>query len=78
VAYLLYYYMMNTLGPVRATGVTLLVPVTAVFWGVILLHEALSLPVVVGMMVILVGIVLTNLRRPANRQPAIERDSAAA
>ncbi|HEY4889989.1 MAG TPA: DMT family transporter [Candidatus Dormibacteraeota bacterium] len=78
VAYLLYYYMMNMLGPVRATGVTLLVPVTAVFWGVILLHEALSLPVVVGMMVILVGIVLTNLRRPANRQPAVERDSAAA
>jgi drug/metabolite transporter (DMT)-like permease len=77
VAYLLYYYMMNTLGPVRATGVTLLVPVTAVFWGVILLHEPLSLPIVVGMMVILVGIVLTNLRRPAAPR-AVERKSAAA
>ncbi len=65
VAYLLYYYMMNTLGPVRATGVTLLVPVTAVFWGVVILHEALSLLIVVGMVVILAGIVLTNVSRPA-------------
>jgi len=78
IAYLLYYYVMNTLGAVRAAGVTLLVPVTAVFWGVLLLHEAVSLPIVVGMVVILVGIVLTNLRRPANRKPAVEPSSAAA
>ena len=63
VAYLLYYYVMNTLGAVRAAGVTFLVPVTAVFWGVVLLHETLSLPIVLGMVVILAGIVLTNLRR---------------
>jgi drug/metabolite transporter (DMT)-like permease len=78
VAYLLYYYVMNRLGAVRAAGVTLLVPVTAVFWGVLLLHETLSLPIVVGMAVILVGIVLTNIRKPAKRTPALQRDSAAA
>jgi drug/metabolite transporter (DMT)-like permease len=78
VAYLLYYYVMNRLGAVRAAGVTLLVPVTAVFWGVFLLHETLSPPIVIGMAVILVGIVLTNLRRPAAVQPAVKRDSAAA
>lgn len=78
VAYLLYYYVMNRLGAVRAAGVTLLVPVTAVFWGVLLLHETLSLPIVTGMAVILVGIVLTNLREPAGIQPAVNRDSAAA
>ncbi len=78
VAYLLYYYMLNTIGPVRATGVTLLVPVTAVFWGVILLHESLTVPIVVGMVVILAGIVLTNLRRRERRQPSAEADSAAA
>ena len=78
VAYLLYYYVMNTLGAVRAAGVTLLVPVTAVFWGVVLLHESLSLPIVIGMVVILAGIVLTNLPRPAHREPAVQRDSAAA
>jgi drug/metabolite transporter (DMT)-like permease len=77
VAYLLYYYTMNTLGPVRATGVTFVVPITAVFWGIVLLHESLSLPVVTGMVVILGGVVLTNLRRQRPR-PAIERESAVA
>jgi drug/metabolite transporter (DMT)-like permease len=77
VAYLLYYYVMNTLGAVRAAGVTLLVPLTAVFWGVVLLHESLSLPIIIGMVVILAGTVLTNLKRPA-RQAAAQRDHAAA
>lgn len=78
VAYLLFYYVMNKLGAVRAAGVTLLVPVTAVFWGVLLLHETLSPPIVIGMAVILVGIVLANLRKPAGIQTSVKRDSAAA
>jgi drug/metabolite transporter (DMT)-like permease len=77
VAYLLYYYVMNTLGAVRAAGVTLLVPLTAVFWGVVLLRESLSWPIIVGMVVILAGTVLTNIKRPV-RQPAVQRDHAAA
>jgi drug/metabolite transporter (DMT)-like permease len=78
VAYLLYYYVMNSLGAVRAAGVTLLVPVTAVVWGVVLLHESLSWTIVIGMAVILAGTVLTNLRRRVNREPSLTRDSAAA
>ncbi len=78
IAYLLYYYTMNSLGAVRATGVTFLVPITAVFWGVVLLNESLTLPTVIGMVVILAGIVLTNLRRAPRPQAAVERDSAAA
>jgi drug/metabolite transporter (DMT)-like permease len=78
IAYLLYYYTMNTLGAVRATGVTLLVPVTAVFWGVVLLRESLSVPIIVGMAIILAGIVLTNVGRASRPEPAVERDSAAA
>ena len=77
-AYLLYYYINNSLGPVRATGVTILVPMTAVLWGVVLLGETLSLPIVIGMVVILAGIVLTNVNRPASRVPVANRDSAAA
>ena len=65
---------MNTLGAVRAAGVTLLVPLTAVFWGVVLLHESLSWPIVTGMAVILAGTVLTNLKRSPNREPAVRRD----
>ncbi|MGH7762627.1 MAG: DMT family transporter [Candidatus Dormibacteraceae bacterium] len=78
VAYLLYYFIMNTLGAVRAAGVTLLVPVTAVFWGVVLLRESLSWPIVVGMAVILAGTVLTNVGRRVNREPSVTRDTAAA
>ncbi len=78
IAYLLYYYTMNTLGAVRATGVTLLVPVTAVVWGVVLLHESLSWSIILGMAVILGGIVLTNIRPAARSQPVVERDSAVA
>src|ERR1700682_407457 len=78
VAYLLYYYVMNTLGAVRAAGVTLLVPITAVFWGVVLLHERLSVPIVAGMAVILAGTVLTTLGRRVSRQPSAARDTAAA
>jgi drug/metabolite transporter (DMT)-like permease len=78
VAYLLFYYVMNTLGAVRATAVTLVVPITAVFWGIVLLREALTVATVIGMVVILGGIVLTNLRRQPKREPSLERDSAAA
>ncbi|TMB98276.1 MAG: DMT family transporter [Chloroflexi bacterium] len=74
---LLYFYIMNTLGPVQATGVTLLVPVTAVIWGVILLQESLTLPIVIGMVVILTGVVLTNLRRRKGAQVS-EKEPAAA
>jgi drug/metabolite transporter (DMT)-like permease len=78
IGYLLYYYVMNNLGAVRAAGVTLLVPVTAVFWGMVLLHETLSLSIVVGMLVILGGIVLINFRRAARPEPAVAAGSAAA
>ena len=77
IAYLLYYYTMHTLGAVRATGVTFIVPITAVFWGVLLLGESLSLATVVGMIVILTGIVLTNRRaRMPAPQPAREQEAA--
>jgi drug/metabolite transporter (DMT)-like permease len=77
-AYLLYYYIINTLGAVQGAGVTILVPVTAVLWGVVLLGETLTLPIVIGMIVILIGVVLTNVRRRAGRQAVAERDPAAA
>jgi drug/metabolite transporter (DMT)-like permease len=82
VAGVLYYYVLNSLGAVRGSGVTLLVPVTAVFWGATLLHEAVTVPIVAGMVVILVGIVLTNVGRnsanPRRVEPAPPAPSAAA
>jgi drug/metabolite transporter (DMT)-like permease len=66
IAYLLYYFMMNTLGATRATTVTFLLPVTAVFWGASLLSESITLPILAGMVVILLGVFLTGRpHRPA-------------
>ena len=78
IAGVLYYYVLNSLGPVRGSGVTLLVPVTAVFWGAALLHEAVTWPILVGMMVILAGIVLTNLGRRVANPDRHEPEKAAA
>jgi drug/metabolite transporter (DMT)-like permease len=63
IAFLLYYFMMNTLGATRATTVTFLLPVTAVFWGASLLREAITPPILAGMFVILLGVFLTSRPR---------------
>ena len=77
IAYLLYYYTMQTLGAVRATAVTFVVPITAVFWGVVLLREELTIVTVAGMFVTLAGVLLTNRRsRPRAVQPVREKEAA--
>jgi drug/metabolite transporter (DMT)-like permease len=78
VAGVLYYYVLNSLGPVRGSGVTLLIPLTAVFWGVTILQEVVTVPIVVGMVVILAGIVLTNVGRGAASPQRSEREKAPA
>jgi len=77
IAFLLYYFMMNTLGATRATTVTFLVPVTAVFWGASLLHEAITIPILAGMGVILLGLFLTSRPRKP-RAPALTQDRGVA
>ncbi len=77
IAYLLYYYMMNTLGATRATTVIFLLPVTAVFWGATLLRESLTVPILVGMIVILLGVFLTSRPRP-QRAPAVAENRGVA
>ena len=77
IAYLLYYFMMNTLGATRATTVTFLLPVTAVFWGATLLHESITIPILAGMAVILLGVFLTSRpRRPKASVTAEDRGVA--
>jgi len=81
IAYLLYYFMMNTLGATRATTVTFLLPVTAVFWGASILREAITVPILAGMGVILLGVFLTSRQRtrraaaPAEDRPLPEISS---
>ena len=69
IAYLLYYFMMNTLGATRATTVTFLLPLTAVFWGATLLDEVINLQIIAAMIVILAGVFLTSRpSAPAERR----------
>jgi drug/metabolite transporter (DMT)-like permease len=77
IGFLLYYFMMNTLGATRATTVTFLLPLTAVFWGASLLRESITLPILGGMAVILLGVFLTSRpRRP--QAPALTEDRGVA
>ncbi len=59
VAYLLYFRLIRNVGPTRAVLVTYLLPCTAVFWGILLLHERPGPNVFVGLVLILTGISFT-------------------
>jgi drug/metabolite transporter (DMT)-like permease len=62
IAYVLFYYILNSLGATRASTVVFLLPLTAIFWGATILHEEITLPILAGMAVILLGLFLTSRR----------------
>lgn len=55
-AYLIYFGLIRRIGPTRATTVTYLAPVFGVGWGVGLLGEPLTLPMLLGGAVVLAGV----------------------
>lgn len=63
VAYLIYFRLLTEVGATRTLIVTYLVPVTAVFWGWLILNETFGWTTLLGMVTILVGVVLVNSRR---------------
>jgi len=52
-AYLIYFRLITASGPTTAASVTFLVPFFSILWGVIFLHEPLSLGMFIGLGVIL-------------------------
>jgi drug/metabolite transporter (DMT)-like permease len=60
VAYLLYFRLIAHVGAARAITVTYLIPLFAVLWGALWLGEAITLPMVAGGAVILVGTALAS------------------
>ncbi len=60
VAYLLYYYLLNELGPTRATLVTYTFPVVGVVLGYIFLNEHMDLNLVAGTVLVLGSIAIVN------------------
>ncbi len=71
-AYILYYYLLNSLGATRGSSVTFVIPITAVFWGALIFNERLALQAWIGMAVILCGVFLTSLRH-TQRVPALAK-----
>lgn len=59
-AYVLYFRLLARVGPTRAVAVTYLIPLFGVIWGALLLDEMVTLPMVAGGAVILLGTGLTT------------------
>ncbi len=60
IAYLLYFRLIANVGPARAISVTYLIPGFAVMWGAMFLHEALTLNMIIGCVIILLGTALAT------------------
>lgn len=59
-AYLMYFRLIRVLGAARTVTVTYMIPLFAMIWGTLLLHEPLTWDMVVGCVVILTGTALAN------------------
>ncbi|GAC1446945.1 MAG: DMT family transporter [Ktedonobacteraceae bacterium] len=55
ISYLIYFWLIETIGPTRAITVTFLAPAFGVFWGALFLSEALTWSTILGFAIILVG-----------------------
>ncbi|MNN73487.1 putative DMT superfamily transporter inner membrane protein [compost metagenome] len=60
VAYLLYFYLIQSVGAVKTVSVTFLVPVFGLMWGVIFLNEPVYINTVAGLVIILLSVMLVN------------------
>lgn len=68
ISYIIYYRFQLSVGPARAVTVTFLVPVFAVFWGWLLLDETVTMLMLGGAAVILLGTALAIGLLPWRRQ----------
>jgi drug/metabolite transporter (DMT)-like permease len=59
-AYMLYFRLINNVGPTRALTVTYLIPVFATLWGALFLQETITLSMMLGGGLVLVGTAIAN------------------
>jgi drug/metabolite transporter (DMT)-like permease len=60
IAYILYFRLLSRIGPAKTLAVTYLIPAFGVLWGHLLLNEPVTLSMMVGCAVILVGTTLAT------------------
>jgi drug/metabolite transporter (DMT)-like permease len=68
-AFVIFFTLIAEVGPTRATVITYINPAVALFLGVVLLHEPLTIGAVVGFALILVGSLFTTRRTRVSRAP---------
>jgi drug/metabolite transporter (DMT)-like permease len=76
VAYLLYFRLIADIGPTRAMTVTYLLPLFAMVWSVLFLHETITLPMLAGCALVVGGTALV-IRRPRPATAVAERGGTA-
>lgn len=77
IAYLLFFWLNQNVGPTRASIVTYLLPCTAIIYGAVLLHESITPAKVGGLVLVLFGtLIITGAirlpRRGKRQQPAMD------
>ena len=73
IAYFIYFHLINVSGPARAMTVTFVIPVFGILWGALFLHEQVSIGMLEGCAIVLVGTALATgfiKRIPGIRQRA--------
>lgn len=60
VAYIIYYRLLKSLGPVKASTVTFLIPVFGFVWGALFLGESVTLSMVIGGAIVLSAIAFVS------------------
>lgn len=77
VAYLLYFHLVMTVSPTQTALVTYLNPATAVFWGWLVLGEAVTGQTLGGLALILAGIALASRSAPTRESRVVRRTRTA-
>ncbi len=75
IAYLLYYRLMQDVGPTRTLTVTFLIPLFGMLWGALFLHETITLPMIAGCALIVAGTLAVLRPRDVHATPARQRAS---
>lgn len=60
IAYLLYFYLIENVGPTKTLSVTFLIPVFGMIWGVLILNEKITFGMLIGFIVILGSVFLIS------------------
>jgi drug/metabolite transporter (DMT)-like permease len=75
-AFIIYFQLIREVGPTRTLTVTYLIPVFAIGWGALLLGEQLTLGMLLGGGLVLLGVALAN-SRAASARPVLQAGSVA-